>query len=64
MSAFKEDIEEFAKISRAYPSEVLRQKRGGIKAVCYYGSRVPVEIVHVRVGNVFEFLDLLVWNLA
>jgi benzoyl-CoA reductase/2-hydroxyglutaryl-CoA dehydratase subunit BcrC/BadD/HgdB len=127
MSAFKEDIEEFAKISRAYPSEVLRQKRGGRKAVCYYGSRVPVEIVHasgavpyplfdggdataveaalpyllrfanaqalyqvgqhalglnpiipvadciiidckeadsVRVGNVFEFLDLPVWNLA
>jgi benzoyl-CoA reductase/2-hydroxyglutaryl-CoA dehydratase subunit BcrC/BadD/HgdB len=127
MSTFKEDIEEFAKISRAYPSEVLRRKREGKKAVCYYGSRVPVEIVHasgavpyplfdggdataveaalpyllrfanaqalyqvgqhamglnpiipladciiidckeadsVRVGNVFEFLDLPVWNLA
>lgn len=57
MSTFREDLEEFAKLSRSYPSEVLVMKGEGKKVVCYYGSKVPVEIIHASGAAQYPLFD-------
>lgn len=57
MPTFMESLEEFAKLSRAFPSKVRRWKGEGKKVVCYYGSRVPVEIIHASGAVPYPLFD-------
>jgi len=57
MSRFKKDLEECAKLSRAYLGEVRRRKGEGKKVVCYYGSRVPVEVIHASGAVPYPLFD-------
>jgi len=57
MSTFREELEGFAKFSRTYSGEAWRMKREGRKIVCYYGSRVPVEIIHASGAVQYPLFD-------
>ena len=57
MSIFRDDLDEFARLSRAYSSEVRKRKGEGKKVVCYYGSRVPVEIIHASGAVQYPLFD-------
>lgn len=57
MSMFRDDLDEFARLSRAYSSEVRKRKDESKKVVCYYGSRVPVEIIHASGAVQYPLFD-------
>ena len=45
MASFRDNLKEFADLSRRYPSELRRLKNRGKKVVCWYGSYIPKEII-------------------
>ncbi|MGB9498810.1 MAG: 2-hydroxyacyl-CoA dehydratase subunit D [Dissulfuribacterales bacterium] len=57
MSTFREELEEFGKFSRSYSGEVWKEKKEGKKIVCYYGSKVPVEIIHASGALQYPLFD-------
>lgn len=57
MSTFRGNLEEFARISREYPGGVRRRESEGKRVVCYYGNRVPVEIIHASGAVPYPLFD-------
>jgi benzoyl-CoA reductase/2-hydroxyglutaryl-CoA dehydratase subunit BcrC/BadD/HgdB len=57
MASFRDEFEEFAGLSRRYPSELMKRQGEGKKVVCYYGSRVPVEIIHASGASQYPLFD-------
>jgi benzoyl-CoA reductase/2-hydroxyglutaryl-CoA dehydratase subunit BcrC/BadD/HgdB len=57
MSTLEDYISEFAKIPSEYLSEIRNQKAEGKKIICYYGSRVPVEIIYASGGFPYALYD-------
>lgn len=57
MSTFRGNLEEFARISREYAGVVRRRKREGQRVACYYGNRVPVEIIHASGAVPYPLFD-------
>jgi len=57
MLTFRDDLEEFARISREYPGGIRRRKSEGKKVFCYYGNRVPVEIIHASGAMPYPLFD-------
>ncbi|MEM1514946.1 MAG: 2-hydroxyacyl-CoA dehydratase family protein [Candidatus Bathyarchaeia archaeon] len=57
MSTLEKQIEIFAETSRRYPSELRRLKKQGKKIVCWYGSYIPVEIIHASGALQYPLFD-------
>ncbi len=57
MPTFRQELGEFAKLSRKYSSKVPGMKAEGKKVVCYYGSKVPVEIIHASGAAPYPLFD-------
>ena len=57
MPGLREHIREFAMLSRAYCSEIRKKKKEGNKVVCYYGSGVPIEIIHASGAIQYPLFD-------
>ncbi|RLB01565.1 MAG: hypothetical protein DRG83_09925, partial [Deltaproteobacteria bacterium] len=57
MTTLRKLIKEFGNVSKAYSSNALELKRASKKIVCYYGSRVPVEIIHASGAIPYPLFD-------
>jgi benzoyl-CoA reductase/2-hydroxyglutaryl-CoA dehydratase subunit BcrC/BadD/HgdB len=57
MSRFRDHLNDFSELSRTYPGKIRKGKREGRKIVCYYGSRIPIEIINASGALHYPLFD-------